>query len=138
MNRNLWKPCFLWYYVWTDPLTLSWRRSLSYKNQSIDSPLICSCKSMDWFLYERNLRHVRVWSPPKGNTYLKPIIQFLAAGLFKYVWPFSGNQALMSQEMISEMKTPNVKIVPLISYTLCQWISVQNLENCDFTFYISN
>ena len=32
-------------------LTLSWRRSLSYRNQS---------KSVDWFLYDRNLRHERV------------------------------------------------------------------------------
>ena len=37
-------------------LTLSWVRSLSHKNQSID----LQCKSMDWFLYDRNLRHERV------------------------------------------------------------------------------
>ena len=30
--------------------------SLSYKNQSIDF----QCKSMDWFLYDRDLRHERV------------------------------------------------------------------------------
>ena len=36
-------------------LTLSWRRSLSYKNQSIGL-----LKSMDWFLYDRNLRHERI------------------------------------------------------------------------------
>ena len=34
-------------------LTLSWRRPLSYRNQSID--LIR--KSMDWFLYHKGLRH---------------------------------------------------------------------------------
>ena len=38
------------------PLTLSWRRSLSYRNHSID----LLCKSMDWFLYDRNLCHERV------------------------------------------------------------------------------
>ena len=32
-------------------LTLSWRRSLSYRNRSIDLQI----KSMDWFLYDRNL-----------------------------------------------------------------------------------
>ena len=32
-------------------LTLSWRRPLSYRNQS---------KSMDWFLYDNGLRHERV------------------------------------------------------------------------------
>ena len=33
-------------------LTLSWQRSLSYRNQSTDF----SYKLMDWFLYERDLR----------------------------------------------------------------------------------
>ena len=37
-------------------LALSWRRSLSYRNQSID----VLCKSIDWFLYHRDLRHERV------------------------------------------------------------------------------
>ena len=37
-------------------LTLSWRRSLSYRNQSFDS----RSKSMDWFLYDNGLRHERV------------------------------------------------------------------------------
>ena len=40
-------------------LTLSWRRSLSYRNQSID----LLSKSMGWFLYDNGLRHERV----KGN-----------------------------------------------------------------------
>ena len=37
-------------------LTLSRRWSLSYRNQSID----LFCKSMNWFLYARDLRHERV------------------------------------------------------------------------------
>ena len=37
-------------------LTPSWRRLLSYRNQSIDLP----SKSMDWFLYDNDLRHERV------------------------------------------------------------------------------
>ena len=37
-------------------LTLSWRRPLSYRNQSIDLRI----KSMDWFLYDNGLRHERV------------------------------------------------------------------------------
>ena len=36
-------------------LTFSWRRSLSYRHQSID----LLCKSMGWFLYGRDLRHER-------------------------------------------------------------------------------
>ena len=39
-------------------LTLSWRRSLSYRNHSID----LRSKSMDWFLYDNSLRHERVKS----------------------------------------------------------------------------
>ena len=37
-------------------LTLWWRRSLSYRNKSID----LLSKSMDWFLYDRDLHHERV------------------------------------------------------------------------------
>ena len=37
-------------------LTLLWRRSLLSRNQSIDLP----SKSVDWFLYDRALRHKRV------------------------------------------------------------------------------
>ena len=37
-------------------LTLSWRRPLLYRNQSID----VQSKSMDWFLYDNGLRHERV------------------------------------------------------------------------------
>ena len=40
----------------TLPLVLSWRRSLSYRNQSIN----LQCKSMDWFLYHIGLRPKRV------------------------------------------------------------------------------
>ena len=37
-------------------LTLSWRRLLSYRNQSID----LRSKSVDWFLYDKDPRHQRV------------------------------------------------------------------------------
>ena len=37
-------------------LTLSWRRPLSYRNQSTD----LLCESMDWFLYDNGPRHERV------------------------------------------------------------------------------
>ena len=37
-------------------LTLSWRRPLSYGNQSIN----LRSKSMNWFLYDNGLRHERV------------------------------------------------------------------------------
>ena len=38
------------------PLTLSWRRPVSYRNKSID----LLCKSMDWFLYDNGPLHERV------------------------------------------------------------------------------
>ena len=40
-------------------LTLSWRRPISYRNQSIE----LWSKSMDWFLYDISLRHesVKPW-----------------------------------------------------------------------------
>ena len=37
-------------------LPLSWRRTISYRNQSI----ALQSKSMDWFLYDNGLRHERV------------------------------------------------------------------------------
>ena len=54
---NGWRNC--WQFsqkVYTRCLTLSWRRSLSYRNQSIHFQI----KSMDWLLYDRDLRHERV------------------------------------------------------------------------------
>ena len=56
----------IWFYLQTillqwplfsvDILIPSWWRSLLYRNQSID----LQRKSMDWFLYDRGLRHERV------------------------------------------------------------------------------
>ena len=47
-------------------LTLSWRRLLSSKNQSID----LQCKSMDWFLYDNSLHHERVKvNPGDSNSF---------------------------------------------------------------------
>ena len=47
-------------------LTLSWRRPLSYRNQSID----LLCKSIDWFLYDNDPRHERVnmWCEIRDET----------------------------------------------------------------------
>ena len=42
----------------------SWRRLVWYRNQSIILHYL-QCKSMDWFLYDRNLRHERVKSEKK-------------------------------------------------------------------------
>ena len=46
---------FLLDLIWNE-LALLWRRPLSYRNQSID----LRSRSMDWFLYDNDLRHERV------------------------------------------------------------------------------
>ena len=58
MKKPKW--CFL---VFSGGLTLSWRRSLPYRNQLI----YLQNKSMDWFLYDRDLRHERV----KSNYFMR-------------------------------------------------------------------
>ena len=60
--------------------TLSWRRSLSYRNQSID----LHRKSMDWFLYDRELRHERV-------TNFNP---YLSKNIILFTLLFSGTHAV--------------------------------------------
>ena len=48
-------------------LTLSWRSSLSYGNQSTD----LLCKSMDWLLYDSDIRHERlncIWYDINGYS----------------------------------------------------------------------
>ena len=67
-------------------LTLSWRGSLSYRNQFID----LLRKSMDWLLYDNDLRHERVkmgkkWRKMLSPTYslkFKTIILFLNRCLY--------------------------------------------------------
>ena len=49
-------------------LILSWRRPISYKNQSTD----LLCKSMDWFLYDIGFRHKKVnWYPRVKHQVVK-------------------------------------------------------------------
>ena len=48
MNMNIYREIFKYIIVL---LTLSWRRPLSYRNQSIEM----LCKPMDWFLYDNGL-----------------------------------------------------------------------------------
>ena len=55
------------FYLSLCSLILSWRRSLSYRNQSID----LLYKSMHWFLYDRDLRHERV-KHPHAEAYSEP------------------------------------------------------------------
>ena len=62
-------------------LTLSWRRPPSYRNQSNE----LQSKSIDYFLYDRDLRHVRVKQTVSLKNFnpLEPnIVTHKAAGLF--------------------------------------------------------
>ena len=61
-------------------LTLSWRRPLSYRNQSID----LLRKPMDWFLFDNGLRHERV------NQYIS------VWSLWYRVYFFPGRQLLLT------------------------------------------
>ena len=57
-------------------LTISWRRSLSYRNQSIG----LLWKSMDWFLYDGDLHHERV--KEFLSLKLKILLSFLTKSIF--------------------------------------------------------
>ena len=48
-------------------MTVPWRRSLSYRNQASDR----QSKSINWFLYDRDLRHQRV-----NGVSINQIVQF--------------------------------------------------------------
>ena len=51
-------------------MTLLWRRSLSYKNQS---PLLCRANQWTWFLYNRDLRHEKIKPFSTNIPFLYPL-----------------------------------------------------------------
>ena len=60
-------------------LTLSWQRSVSYRNQPID----LQSKQIDWFLYNKDLRHKRVERVSKklyvihtNKTFMKLLVEW--------------------------------------------------------------
>ena len=64
--------------------TLSWQSSLSYRNQSID----LQSKTLDWFLYDRDLRHERV-NIKESRTTPSTISNFLIVN-FKQIQVIKG------------------------------------------------
>ena len=69
-----------------NPLTLPWRRLLSYRNQSIDL--------LDWFLYDNGLRNERVKRQfHKTVKHTQTIHREIANELFECVWPLCGTGA---------------------------------------------
>ena len=76
-------------------LTLSWRRSLSYRNQSID---------LDWFLYDNGLRRERV---KEGETSLRWASPPNRASSPRYERP-------LSQYFYGILVTPRDQVIPKI------------------------
>ena len=102
-------------------LTLSWRRSLSYRNQSID----LLCKTIDWFLNDRDFCHERVkwdilqakiWLSSRFLQCLKAIVLMLQDA----TWKFVGNEAKgqISKRVLQENKPRQIFRKTNISYLL--------------------
>ena len=86
--------------LWMNDLTLLQRRSLSYRNQFVD----LLCKSVNWLLYDRNLRHERVKSIKASFTEKKSCTLYLRNHSFSTYARFSENNFFFSYPLIS----PNV------------------------------
>ena len=85
-------------------LNHSWWRSLPYRNQSIDF----LCKLIDWFLYDKDLRHERVrtsenlWLFDVFREYKNETLNWIdfKGTIFK-VWPFFNKIRTTFLQMIS-------------------------------------
>ena len=84
-------------------LTLSWRSSLSYRNKSIN----LHSKSIDWFPYDRDLRHERVnlstvklicfqWGNHKVHALIKSYFQAVVKLPVKETFSFYERIAIIS------------------------------------------
>ena len=65
-------------------LTLSWRRSLSNRNQSID----LQRKSVDWFLYDRDHRHERIKRYAQKHTLPRLLMLIMTSQILKFMERF--------------------------------------------------
>ena len=95
-------------YFWVD-LTLSCRRPISYRNQSID----LHSKSMDWFLCDVGLRHERVNLIRKGFLLLIAKLIFCPkefySVFFKTLW-------LLQVFPMEYLKCRLTFFIPLVSF----------------------
>ena len=88
--------CFL-----RSALTLSWRSSLSWRKQSID----LLCKSMDWLLYDREIRHEKVNAlHAKQCSKIQKIWSFFVDVINE--WPRSRFPSLMEAVSIAPVFNP--------------------------------
>ena len=118
-------------------LTISWWRSLSYRNQSID----LVCKSMDWCLYGRDLCHERVKSEERAKKNLVISIYFYSK--MKPVFPRMKNpnswifwtfRILIGK--ISSMQ-PSTSFCQKLSFQ-CKYLAGGNHipRNLDFSYFM--
>ena len=93
------------------PLTLSWRKPLSYRNQSI----YLLRKSMDWFLYDNGLRHERVKDTFFWRTSSMAVSPFLTLIRSNYSIDFIGISLLWNvknEKSFFQWKTFSSVILP--------------------------
>ena len=115
-----------WIHASSKALTLSWRRFLSYRNQSID----LFCKSMNWFLY--NMASIIKDSRRSSSTYTESLflhvvkhnllflfLFFFSIWLFFYEYSrFTGQQ--VKGEAISSY--PFYHFHPLLRHLDISWV----------------
>ena len=129
---------------------ISWQRSVSYRNQSIDLHI----KSIDWFLYDRGLRYERVKSSLGALTQPKLHINIITESFhfsqepfnftiifcvqLQIIHVFSSNESGMSEmQKSSEDKESPWKIPFLILMLSDIKVSLSCVRiNCVFHFFM--
>ena len=106
-------------------LTLSWRRPLSYRNQSID----LLCKSMDWFLYHNGLRYERVNTEMNIYSYSEKFIHKIRNEIDKW------NYAC---ETFEDFQKAFNSVDHHILFNTFEYYSVRGIPNIRCTSYLSN
>ena len=109
-------------------LTLSWRRSLSYRNQSIN----LRSKSMDWSLYDNGFRHERV-----NYLYLVSvdIPISLLAGIYFFKVNNNDDKRTMF-EICSELICSELYIKTSEQHQWCRsCVFLLTLKRCDIFFW---
>ena len=122
-------------------LTLSWRRSLTYRNQSVDS----QSKSVDWILYDRDLRHERVgrWVLYSLlQKHFKNVKQRIKLKNSRQVSLIYWNQCIsMFQYYVLTVSSKPSEVVFQIFQNLCRYTSkslasvIESRLNCNVAFF---
>ena len=107
------------------PLTLSWRRSLSYRNQSID----LLCKSVDWFLYDNDLHHERV-----NHSLYWPLSEWSDSKIAETRKVFSGLEEHFSplNTLFKSKSTNTVTIARGTLFTFKNTIQIQDYKHSHY------